>query len=160
MILRPKISGFTVWLLTVVLSVSYFVYMGMDQTAQYSSAYNRMTELNCGLKSLSVRRVSQKQFEVIKQGTLKLRLHSAITATAFSSLLQGEIDKQLCRDRLNRDFTIIPGVIQIFDRTLYIRYTVRSAPFRMNCPSLWKLKLFTYGQAIDEGSIWIVVEGV
>ena len=160
MILRPRISGFTVLMLTVVLSVSCFVYMGMDQTDQYSSAYNRMTELNCDLMSLSVRRVSQKQLDIIKQKISKLQLHAAIKATDFCNLLQGEIDKELCRDRRNRDFMIMPGTIQIYDKMINIKYTVRSAPFRMNCPSLWKLKLFTYGQATDEGSIQIFLEGV
>jgi hypothetical protein len=119
-----------------------------------------MTELNGQLISLSGRRVSQKQLDVIKQEISKLQLHAAITATDFCSLLQVEIKKELLRDRLKHEITIILDKIEVYDSMIFINYTVRQGPFRYSRPSFRKYELFTYGHAHVEGYIQIFVEGL
>lgn len=154
--LRSKMLKYIVLIVTILAAVS-LVYIEMDQSDQCSSAYNRITELNGQLISLSGRRVSQKQLDMIKQGISKLQLHAAITAADFCSLLQVESKKDLL---IIRKMTIILDKVEVYDKTIYIHYTVREGPFRYSRPSFRKYELFTYGQAHEEGYIQIIAEGV
>lgn len=158
--LRFVMMKYIALIVTIVAAVSYLVYREMDQSAECSSAYNRITELNGQLISLSGRRVSQKQLDIIKQEISKLQLHTAITASDFCSLLQVEIKKELLRDRLKHEITIILDKIEVYDSMMFIKYTVREGPFRYSSPSLRKLELFSYGYAQENGAIRIFVEGL